>query len=100
MLTRKRLCLAVLGVAAAETLFWLYTFYYIDRHANPLGDGLELIALVPMTMIFLMGVLPALVLGLLGLRFQIAAVFAVIWVGGAAIADAVIWKQILQELTR
>jgi heme/copper-type cytochrome/quinol oxidase subunit 4 len=62
MLTRRRLCLAVLGLAAVETLFWLYTFYYVDRHANPLGNGLELIALVPMTMIFLMGVLPALAL--------------------------------------
>jgi hypothetical protein len=96
-MTRRRLCLAVLGLAAAETLFWLYTFYYIDRHANPRGDGLEIMAAVPTTLILLTGVLPALIFGLLGLRFQLAAAAAVICVGGAAFADAVIWTQILQE---
>jgi hypothetical protein len=99
-MTRRRLCIVALGLAAAETLFWLYTFYHIDRHANPRGDGLEIMAAVPMTLIFVIGVLPGLIFSLLGLRYSLAAAIAVICVGGAAIADAVIWTQILQEFAR
>jgi hypothetical protein len=57
---------------AAQTLFWLYTFRYIHQHANPMGDGLDWIAIVPMTIIFLALVLPAFALCLLGLRYALA----------------------------
>jgi hypothetical protein len=96
-MTNKRLGQAVLAVAAAETLFWIYTFYFIDRHANPLGDGLEWMAEVPMTLIVLIGVLPAVILGLVGFRFRWAAIAAALFAAGAAIADVVIWTEILGE---
>jgi glucan phosphoethanolaminetransferase (alkaline phosphatase superfamily) len=96
-MTDKRFCQIVLAVAAAETLFWLYTFYYIDHRTNPMGDGLEWMAEVPMTMIFLFGTLPALILGLVGFRFRWAAIAAALFAAGAAITDAVIWMQILGE---
>jgi hypothetical protein len=96
-MTNKRLCLAVFVLAAAETLFWLYTFYFIGRHANPRGDGMEWLAEVPMTLIFLCGVVPALILGIAGRRFRWAAIAAALFVAGAAIADVVIWTEILGE---
>ena len=96
-MTGKRLSLAVLALAAAETLFWLYTFYFISRRANPRGDGMEWLAEVPMTLIFLAGVLPALGLGLVGLRFRWAAIAGAVFAAGALVADIVIWLQILAE---
>jgi hypothetical protein len=96
-MTNNRLCQAVLAVAAVETLFWIYTFYFIDRHANPRGDGMEWLAEVPMTLIFLAGVLPAVILGLMGFRFRWAAIAGVLFAAGSAVADAVIWIQILGE---
>ncbi len=96
-MTAKRVSLAVLAVAAAETLFWLYTFYYIDHRTNPMGDGLEWMAEVPMTMIFLFGALPALILGGLGWWFRWLGIAGALFAAGAAIADAVIWTEILGE---
>ena len=87
-MTNKRLSLVVLALAAAETLFWLYTFYYIGRHANPRGDGMEWLAEVPMTLIFLCGVVPALILGIVGLVVQAGAIAAALFAAGAAVADA------------
>ena len=96
-MTNKRIWRAVLGVAGAETLFWLYTFYSIGAHANPRGGGYEWLAAVPMTMIFLFGVLPALVLVVIGWWFPIASKIAALFAAGALIADAIIWTQILGE---
>ena len=98
MISNARLRLIVLGVAGAETLFWLYTGYYVSGHANPQGDGMEMLAMVPMTIIFLALVVPALILGVLGgwfaLASKIAAGFAVV----GLIANAIIWTEILAEL--
>ena len=58
MISDARLLLVTLSVAAAEMLFWLYTFYYIDHHTNLMGDGLEWMAEVPMTIIFVTPALP------------------------------------------
>ena len=63
MTNDRKIFVAVLAAAAAETLFWIYTFYYIDVRTNLRGDGMEWLAEVPMTMIFLFGVVPALVIG-------------------------------------
>jgi hypothetical protein len=95
--TDKKLCQLVLAVAAAETLFWFYTFYYIDHRTNPMGDGLEWMAEVPMTMIVLCGVLPALLLGVAGFWFRWATFAAALFAAGALIADIVIWSEIAAE---
>ena len=96
-MSNKRLSLAVLALAAAETLFWLYTFYCIEHRANPLGDGMEWLAEVPMTVIALAGVLPAALLALAGFRFRWAGIAAALFAGGALVADVAIWSQILGE---
>ena len=96
-MTAQRLSLAVLALAAAETLFWLYTFYYIDHRTNPMGDGLEWMAEVPMTIIVLAGVMPAAVLAIAGLWFRFAGMAAAAFACAALIADVVIWTEILGE---
>ena len=82
-----------MGMAAAEIVFWLYAFSYISRHANPLGDGLEWAAMVPLTFIALCLAFPALVLSPFRRAAWISAGLAVT----AALADIVIWTQILGD---
>lgn len=96
-MTNRPFSLAVLALAGAELLFWIYTFYYIDRHANPMGDGMEWLAEVPMTMIVLFGVAPAVLLAIGGFWFRWAGVVGALVAGGALMADVVVWSQILGE---
>jgi hypothetical protein len=90
---RDHVRLAAMALAAAEIVFWLYAFFYISRHANPLSDGLEWAAMVPLTGIALFLAFPALVLSPFRRAAWIAAGLAI----AAAIADAVVWIQILGE---
>jgi hypothetical protein len=85
--------LLVLGLAGAQTIFWIYTFFYIDARANPKGDGMEWLAIVPMSFIFFALVLPALIMGIGGRALRTATIMALI---GAA-ANFVVWSQILGE---
>jgi hypothetical protein len=90
---REHVRLAAMAMAAAEIVFWLYAFSYISRHANPLGDGMEWAAMMPLTIIALCLAFPALVLS----PFLRAA-----WIAGglalaAAIADLIVWTQVLGE---
>lgn len=85
--------LAAMIAASAEMAFWLYAFFYISRHANPLGDGLDWAAMVPLTIVALCLAFPALVLS----PFRRAAWISAGLAGAAAIADIVIWTQILAE---
>ncbi len=94
----RRLPAIVVAAAAAETLFWLYTFSYIGARANPKGDGMEWLAAVPMTLIFVVLVLPAFAAAALGWRFALAGKIALGFAVVAAIADAVVWTQIVGEL--
>jgi hypothetical protein len=87
--------MAALVAAAAEIVFWLYAFFYISRHANAVGDGLEWAAMVPLTIVALCLAFPALVLS----PFRRAAWISAGLVFAAAIADIVIWTQILNEFT-
>ena len=94
-MTKKRLSLAVLAVA--ETLFWLCTFYYVSHRTNPLGDGLEWMAEVPLTIIVLAGVVPAGLLAIAGFWFRLAGMAAAAFACAALIADVVIWIELLGE---
>jgi hypothetical protein len=82
-----------MALAAAEIVCWLYAFFYISRHANPLGDGLEWAAMVPLTIIALCLAFPALVLSPFRRAAWISAGLAVT----AALADIAIWTKILGE---
>ncbi len=91
---RPWLRVLVLAAAAAQTAFWIYTWFYIIGHANPKGDGMELVALGPLTLIFLIFVLPPLLFGAGGRALPVSAGLLVL---GAA-ANAALWIEILAEL--
>jgi hypothetical protein len=78
-------------IAAGGTLFWLYTFFAIDR--VPLGDGsgLQWLAVFPLGGIFAIFFLPAWLLVAIGRlpRLTIALGLA------GLIAFAVVWMQLL-----
>jgi hypothetical protein len=90
---RDHVRLAAMALAAAEIVFWLYAFFYISRHASPGGDGLEWAAMLPLTLIWLCLAFPALVLSPFARAAWIAAGLAT----AAAVADLVIWTQVLGE---
>jgi len=78
-------------------MFWLYTFYYIEHRTNPLGDGMEWLAEVPLTMIVLGLVAPAVLLAIAGFWYRWAGLAGALFAGGALIADAVVWSEIPRE---
>lgn len=45
--SRRSLRLFVLAATGIRAAFWLYTFRFIDVNSNPLGDGLEGMAIFP-----------------------------------------------------
>ena len=92
---RSRLRTLVLLGAGAETLFWLWTFSYISARANPMGDGMEWLAEVPMSFIFVLFTLPALLLARRGQDrwLPIAAVLVLV----SAATNALLWSEILSE---
>ena len=73
---------------------------YIGSHANPRGDGMEWLAEVPMTLVFLALVLPALILGFAGWWSARAASFAAGFAAAAAALDFVLWTELLREFAR
>ncbi len=66
--------------------FFEAPFTYIAGRANPRGDGMEWLAAVPMTFIFLALVMPALILGALGFRYALATKLAAGFAAPALIA--------------
>ncbi|GGC60677.1 hypothetical protein GCM10010994_19120 [Chelatococcus reniformis] len=91
-----RIQILSLVAGGLQTAFWIYTFVVIGRTANPMGDGMELVALVPMTMIWACLTLPATVLSIwrrsvpLALLLHLVAIAAFGW----------IWSEISAELAR
>jgi uncharacterized membrane protein YpjA len=84
----------IMAIAAAQAVFWLYTIYYVIARANPKGDGFELVAIMPMSLIFLVFVLPAFLKARAGRSLKAAAILCLI---GLA-ANFFVWAQILSEL--
>jgi hypothetical protein len=85
--------LFVLAFALGQAAFWIYTWKYVLDRINPKGGGMELMAVGPMTFIFLVLVLPGLVLAIRGLSLRAAIIFLLL---GFA-ANFVVWSQIVSE---
>lgn len=86
----RRLALAC---ATAGTAFWIYTFNYISRLPVGDGTGFQWLAEVPLTAIFLFGMVPAFVLAIPRRATWVAALFGV----SGVILYAVLWAQLLSE---
>jgi hypothetical protein len=93
---RRRLRLATLAIIAAEVMFWLYTIYFIKRHTELNGTGLEVIAMIPMTAIALFLTLPALSLSFVKRALWLAFGLAIL----AGVADIAIWGRMVGEIGR
>jgi hypothetical protein len=94
-LSDRRLRTAILFAVAAESLFIVFLTVFLANHANPRGDGMEMVAVGAAIMfIFFPFGLPAFALAKSGRYLIFAAVLA----GLAAILSFLLWLQILDEL--
>ena len=84
-----------IGLAVAQTAYWLYSFRLIAVNANPMGDGLEFAAIVPFGFIFIVLVAPALLLGWMGRFLAFSAALAIV----ALILNVLLSLEITSELT-
>jgi hypothetical protein len=91
----KRLRMSVLFAAGVESLFIVFLTVFLWNHANPMGDGMEMVgASAAFMYIFLPLTLPALILAKRGRHLMLAAVLA----GIAAFAYCALWFELLAEL--
>jgi hypothetical protein len=89
----KGLRAAVLIAALFQALLFVALVVYIDRNANPRGDGLEWIAAVPAFFIVVIFVAPAFLFGAINRLLTLGALFA----GVGAIVSLVFYFEIVQE---
>jgi len=91
----KRLKASVLFAVAVESLFILFLTVFLFNHADPKGDGMEMVASsAAFMLIFLPLSLPAYLLAKSGRFLILAALLA----GLAAILYFLFWLEILDEL--
>jgi hypothetical protein len=88
---KSYLALATRVLIAIELCFWLYTIYFIQHHADLNGSGLEVLAMIPMAVIALFVVFPALALTFLERSHWSALGLAIL----AAAGDAALWGPIV-----
>jgi hypothetical protein len=82
-------------LAAAQTAYWLYSFRLIAVNSNPMGDGMEFVAIVPFGFIFIVLVAPALLLGWRGQFLAFGAALAIV----ALVLNGLLLLEIASELT-
>lgn len=58
----KLLRVMLYAAVAAQVLIYLYLYVYIAQHANPKGDGMEWVAVMPASFVLGIGIVPALLL--------------------------------------
>jgi hypothetical protein len=91
----RHLRLSVLFAAWVEVGFLVFLTVFLWRHANPMGDGMEMVgASAAFMFIFLPFTLPALLLARRGRFLVLAAALAAI----GAIASFALWLELLDEL--
>jgi hypothetical protein len=91
----RRLRTSVLFAVAVESLFIVFLTVFLFNHADPKGDGMEMVAVgAAMMFIFFPLSLPAYALASQGRYLIAAAVLA----GLAAILSFLFWLQVLDEL--
>jgi hypothetical protein len=91
----RHLQAAILFVVAIESLFLVFLTVFLFNHANPKGDGMEMVAAgAAFTLIFVPVSLPAYLLAKNG-RYLIAAAFLAAL---SAVLFFLFWLEILDEL--
>lgn len=91
----RRLRTSVLFACAMEIAFLVFLTVFIFKHANPQGDGMEMVAVgFAVMFIFLPFTLPALILGRSGRWLVLAAGLAAL----AAVAYFALWLETVDEM--
>jgi hypothetical protein len=91
----KRLRLSVLFACAMEAAFIVFLTVFLFQHADPRGDGMEMVGVgFAFMLIFLPFTLPALILARSGRWLVLAAGLAAL----AAFAYFAFWLEVLSEL--
>lgn len=85
--------IATLVMVAIGTAFWLYTFYHISNLPAGDGTGFQWLAEVPLTGIFGVLIVPALVLTISDRATPLAAALA----ASGLLAFFLLWRQLLTE---
>lgn len=83
-------------IAAMGTLFWLYTFYAIDRVPQGDGSGFQWLAVVPLGGIFAIFFLPAWLLVAIGRLPRVTMAWGI----AGLVTFAVVWMQLLAEFPK
>jgi hypothetical protein len=83
-------------IAAMGTLFWLYTFYAIDRVPQGDGSGFQWLAVFPLGGIFAIFSLPAWLLVAIGRLPRLAMAWGI----AGLVVFAVVWMQLLAEFPK
>jgi hypothetical protein len=79
--------------AAVQALLLVALYYYIGRHANPMGDGLEWAAFIPALLITATFIIPALLLGVINRLLTVGAALA----GIGALLNLAFYFEIARE---
>jgi hypothetical protein len=91
----RRLRVSVLFAVGIQSLFLIFFTVFLFNHADPKGDGMEMVAVgAAFMLIFLPLSLPAFILAKEGRLLVLAAILA----GIAAVAYFAFWLEILDEL--
>jgi hypothetical protein len=91
----RRLRTSVLFACAMEIAFLVFLTVFIFKHANPQGDGMEMVAVgFAVMFIFLPFTLPALILGRNGRWLVLAAGLAAL----AAVGYFALWLEVVDEM--
>lgn len=89
----KGIRVAVVGLAAAQTIYWLYAVW-IAAVQDPMGDGLDSVPAFMATPPFILFTAPALLLGLINRGLIAAAILAAI---GLVLTPLVLWQILFPE---
>ena len=91
----RRLRLSVLFACGVEAAFIVFLAVFILKHADPLGDGMEMVLVgFAFMLIFLPFTLPALILARSGRWLVLAAALAAL----GAFAYFGLWLEVLSEM--
>jgi hypothetical protein len=87
--------IAVFIVSAAQALLPLGLIVYIARHANPMGDGMEWVAVVPALFLAGLSAAPALILSVINRLLILGA----LWVIAGTLVNLAFYTEIANEFS-
>lgn len=81
----------VLALAAGNAGFWLYTFPFLLARSNPMGDGFDMLPVMPFGLIFFCLTLPAAFKGYRARNLGLALALGL----GATLLNAIVFLAVL-----